>query len=129
MRGADIVLGHAGGVRRMYAERYTGPPVDDDSLEVTEGSVASANGWISLRFARPLVGGRLHARFGGNASIATALSDMLWSVGQWDPVPGVAGGHGIRRGWREVKWTDPELDSRPLLSLRPYRCAPPTLLL
>merc|ERR1712157_440222 len=99
MRGADIVLGHAEGTKRMYASRYTGVPDDDDSLQISNDSVTLANGWISLQFTRPLVGGRLHAQFGVNASIASDLSDMLWSVGQWDPRFDITEGHGVRRGW------------------------------
>jgi len=128
MRGADIVLGHQGGVRNLFANLYTGPPEDDDSLDITDGAVTFAEGRITLQFTRPLVGGRLHARHGINASIVSALSDMMWSVGRWDERSG-SHGHGPLRGWREVNWTDPESDARPLLSLRPYRCSAPRLLL
>lgn len=129
MRGADIVLGHAGGLETMYAEEFTGPPERDDSLPVSDGTVAMAEGWISMSFTRPLVGGRLHKRYGINASIASDASDMMWSVGRWLPQLHLAEGHGVRRGWREVNWTDPEADTRPLHSLRPYKCLPHTLLL
>lgn len=128
MRGADIVLGCKSGVRNMFAHLYTGPPEVDNSLNFTDGMVTFAEGRIAMHFTRPLIGGWLHARHGINASITTEESDMMWSVGQWDKL-GFSRGHGPQRGWREVNWTDPEFDARPLLSVRPYRCSPPRLLL
>jgi len=122
MRGADIVLGHAEGVSRFYASSYSGAPEPDESLEISAETVSHANGRISLEFVRPLVGGRLHALHGLSASIASDLADMMWAVGQWNNEEHFPQYHGFVRGWREINWTDPEYDERPLLSLRPYKC-------
>ena len=128
MRGADIVLGHSAssadsaGVERYYASAYSGAPGPDESLEIWNASVERRGGRIALEFRRPLVSGYLFAKHGINASILSDLSDMMWAVGRWDEANQVPSYHGALRGWREVNWTDPEFDSRPLLSLRPYRC-------
>jgi len=58
MEGADIVVGSLNlGVRTMYAQRYTGAPIPDNSLELIEGStsVTYENDRVTLRFSRPLV--------------------------------------------------------------------------
>lgn len=121
MAGADIVLGHTGGVEQYYASAYSGAPDPDDSLQIWDASVEKRGGRLFLRFRRPLVGGWLHSH-GVNASILSNLSDMMWAVGRWSQADRAPAYHGFLRGWREVDWADPELDSRPLLSLRPYKC-------
>eukprot|EP00439_Symbiodinium_sp_Y106_P078777 s1231_g17.t1 len=121
MAGADIVLGHTGGVEQYYASAYSGAPDPDDSLQIWDASVEKRGGRLFLRFWRPLVGGWLHSH-GVNASILSNLSDMMWAVGSWSQADRAPAYHGFLRGWREVYWADPELDSRPLLSLRPYKC-------
>ncbi|CAE7477002.1 PAPP5 [Symbiodinium microadriaticum] len=117
MAGADIVLGHTGGVEQYYASAYSGAPDPDDSLQIWDASVEKRGGRLFLRFRRPLVGGWLHSH-GVNASILSNLSDMMWAVGRWSQADRAPAYHGFLRGWREVDWADPELDSRPLLSLR-----------
>jgi len=124
MRGADIVLGHDGGAHQYYADSYSGAPQPDDSLQVSDARISHENGRVSLEFVRPLVGGRLHAQFGINASIASNEADMLWALGRWNQEEQFPSYHGVLRRWREVNWTDPEFDERPLLSLKPYKCIP-----
>jgi len=122
MAGADIVLGHSDGIQQYYAATYSGMPEPDTSLHISQGSTERRDGRIYLQFQRPLVGGRLLSSFGINASIVSNVSDMMWAVGKWDADAALPGYHGTFRGWREVNWTDPEFDARPLLSLRPYKC-------
>jgi len=128
MRGADIVIGHAGGFQRMYAHQYTGPPLPDDSLNVSQVQTGVSDGRVYLQFTRPLIGGWLHANFESNASVASDTSDMIWAVGQYSASAGFPLNHEFSRGWREVNWTDPEFDARPLESLRPYKCRVPYVL-
>ena len=123
MAGADIVLGSVtGGVQQYYSSAYSGAPEPDQSLTIRDASVERRGGRVFLRFRRPLIGGWLYSHHGITASIASNVSDMIWAVGTWSGVDQAPSYHGALRGWREVNWTDPEFDSRPLLSLRPYRC-------
>ena len=122
MAGADIVLGHSDGIQQYYAAQYSGMPEPDESLHISKAFTQRKEGRLYLQFQRPLVGGRLQRSFGINASIASNVSDMMWAVGKWDADAAVPRYHNIFRGWREVNWTDPEFDARPLLSLRPYKC-------
>ena len=107
--------------RQYYASKYSGMPEPDTSLQISGAFSESKNERLYLQFQRPLVGGRL-ARSGINASIVSNVSDMMWAIGKWDDEAAVPRYHNIFRGWREVNWTDPEFDARPLLSLRPYKC-------
>ena len=121
MAGADIVLGSTAGVHRYYASAYSGAPAPDKSLQIWDASFEQRAGRMSLRFKRPLVSGWLYSH-GIEASITSDLADIMWAVGRWDEGDQAPSYHGTLRGWREVNWTDPEFDARPLLSLRPYRC-------
>eukprot|EP00931_Biecheleriopsis_adriatica_P121129 TRINITY_DN96206_c0_g1_i1.p1 TRINITY_DN96206_c0_g1~~TRINITY_DN96206_c0_g1_i1.p1 ORF type:complete len:442 (+),score=58.57 TRINITY_DN96206_c0_g1_i1:65-1390(+) len=122
MAGADIVLGRMGGIKQFYASSYSGAPEPDDTLPISRAAVTLANGRLSMEFTRPLVGGKL-TQLGINASILSDSFDMMWALGRWDDFTNTPTYHGASRGWREVNWENPDLDSRPLLSLRPYRCA------
>ena len=121
MAGADIVLGHPDGIQQYYASSYSGMPEPDTALQIFEAFTELKDGRIYLQFQRPLVGGHL-SQLGINASIVSNVSDMMWAVGKWDAKAAAPRYHHVFRGWREVNWTDPEFDTRPLLSLRPYRC-------
>ena len=52
MAGADIVLGHTGGVEQYYASAYSGAPDPDDSLQIWDASVEKRGGRLFLRFWR-----------------------------------------------------------------------------
>lgn len=121
MAGADIVLGHRDGIKQYYASSYSGMPQADTSLHISQAFTEFKGDRLYLQFQRPLVGGWL-SRHGINASIVSNVSDMMWAVGKWDADAAVPRYHHVFRGWREVNWTDPEFDARPLLSLRPYKC-------
>eukprot|EP00438_Fugacium_kawagutii_P035268 Skav227227 [mRNA] locus=scaffold2048:541165:543590:- [translate_table: standard] len=121
MAGADIVLGHRDGIHQYYASSYSGRPEPDTSLPISKAFTEQKGDRLYLQFHRPFVGGRL-TRYGINASIISNVSDMMWAVGTWDADAAAPRYHQAFRGWREVNWTDPEFDARPLLSLRPYKC-------
>ena len=103
MKGADIVVGHAGGVDIMYAESFVGAPSAKGFLEVTDAETAVAGGRISLAFTRPLVGGKLQAEYGVNASVSSPMADVFWAVGAYDAAAGGAEYHQHGRGLRFVR--------------------------
>ena len=107
MRGADIVLGHAGGVETRYASDFVGTPALDSSLAVTNASTAVAgDGRVTVSFTRPLIGGKLKAAYNVNASIVSPEADVLWAVGAMGS--GKPSYHGHARGLRFVDWENPQ---------------------
>eukprot|EP00913_Durusdinium_trenchii_P014942 g14016.t1 len=48
MAGADIVLGHSSGIRQYYAATYSGMPMPDDSLPISNGLRCKAVAGLSL---------------------------------------------------------------------------------
>ena len=74
-----------------------------------------ANGRVSMSFIRPLVGGKLQAVYGVNASIATSNADLIWAVGTYNKAAGAIGYHGNIRGLRMVDWNNPA-------AMGPLRC-------
>ena len=128
MEGADIVAGSVGrGLRSLYAELYTGPPVVDTSLQLSDSSVEVVGGRVVVSFTRPLVGGYLYANHGSEDSIVSGYADIIWAVGLdtdstsvsdggGDDDGGGGGGgeagceyHSNTRGLRFMDWEDPTI--------------------
>jgi hypothetical protein len=115
MQGADIVVGSANeGLRSLYAELYTGPPVPDSSLKVTDTDVLLQMGRLSVSFTRPLVGGFLAANYNSTASIVSFDADIIWAIGSDaagtdEGNPSTCDYHDNRRGMRYVDWESPEI--------------------
>ena len=120
MEGADIVAGSVqGGLRSLYAALYTGPPIPDDSLQISESSVQLEDGRVVLSFSRPLVGGYLFAHYGNEGSIISGAADIIWAVGTDSPAGRPSGEegedantsgceyHSNTRGLRFIDWEDP----------------------
>lgn len=114
MQGADIVTAsETGGIRTMYADLYTGPPVLDDSLKITDASVVMSDGRVTASFTRPLVGGYLLAHYNEEYSIVSPAADVLYAVGQ--DTEGAQEGdvgidyHGQARGMRVINWEEPNI--------------------
>jgi len=110
MEGADIVVGSSkGGVRTMFAELYTGPPIASTDLEIAaEEAIVTSDGRVQVSFSRPLVGGYLATQMGASdATIVSPLADIIWAVGNDDEAGGCAY-HDNRRGLRFVDWENPE---------------------
>eukprot|EP01031_Cornospumella_fuschlensis_P024943 gene24941-30136_t len=112
MQGADIVAGSVGGgVRVLYAEEYTGAPVPSDALKISEAAVQFSDGFVTMSFTRPLVGGYMHTQYGSDASIVSGDCDILWAVGS-DVTAGnevQLDYHFNQRGLRVVDWVSPEI--------------------
>jgi len=106
MKGADIVLGDPSGVTTMFADKYTGPPIHDESLKIVNASVSKDN-TTALTFSRPVVGGYLLANYGINVSIVSEAADIIWAVGPLE-TSGSASYHGYWRGLRFVDWANPD---------------------
>eukprot|EP00928_Gymnodinium_smaydae_P027537 TRINITY_DN21271_c0_g3_i1.p1 TRINITY_DN21271_c0_g3~~TRINITY_DN21271_c0_g3_i1.p1 ORF type:complete len:467 (-),score=42.74 TRINITY_DN21271_c0_g3_i1:197-1552(-) len=116
MTGADIVAGSKSGVKTMYAELYTGPPVDDASLQVEDASVTFVNGRIILSFVRPIVSGKLGHL---NISMFTPGNDILYAVGE-SSSDGIAY-HGNLRGLRpSIDWEKPDVSMHSLPADNPW---------
>ena len=123
MEGADIVAGSLnGGLRSLYAALYTGPPIPDTSLKISNSSVSLVDGRVVVSFTRPLVGGYLYENYGNDASINTGYADIIWAVGVDTPVDKNSGMeanadsndsgceyHNNLRGLRFVNWEDPTI--------------------
>lgn len=114
MEGADIVSGSLNhGVRTQYASLYTGPPVVDYSLNISESNVEiGADGRIMLSFTRPLIGGYLDVNYGVQASILTDMADIIWAVGEDDDNDTNSGNlqyHNNFRGLHVIDWENPEI--------------------
>lgn len=123
MEGADIVAGSVdGGIRSLYAELYTGPPIQDNSLKITNASVEIVNDRVVASFTRPLVGGYIYENFGNEASIVSGYADIIWAIGTDTPSDesrnvGDSSDtndsgceyHSNRRGIRFVNWEDPTI--------------------
>jgi len=119
MEGADIVAGSvSNGLRTLYAELYTGPPVRDDSLKITETGVELLDGRVVLTFTRPLVGGYLVENFGSESSIISGAADIIWAVGVDSGSDEARGDgdntsgceyHSNTRGIRFINWEDPTI--------------------
>lgn len=110
MLGADIVVGSVGGgVRTMFAELYTGPPVVSTDLEINDESVKLTNdGRLEVSFSRPLVSGNLFKTYADeNASIVSDDSDIIWAIGN-DDNAGSCSYHDQSRGYRFIDWENPE---------------------
>jgi len=127
MAGADIVAGSVDkGVRTLYAEDFTGAPVNASYLQLSNSSVRRSGGKegeeerVTLSFTRPLVGGYLMSEWGVEASLLskTALEfegDILWAMGEDgsdDGEEAEAAGSGCAyhentRGLRVVDWVNP----------------------
>jgi len=94
MAGADIVVGYGNGeVKNLYAQLYTGPPEDDDSLLLYNTSVEfkpwdesdpTGGGNTILKFTRPISGtGKLNTYDlpPGATSIISQGADLIWAIG------------------------------------------------
>ncbi|GMH65903.1 hypothetical protein TrST_g7993 [Triparma strigata] len=109
MQGADIVAGSvSNGVRTLYAELYTGPPIASTDLEISEESVNVINQRVELSFSRPVLSGNLFKVYKDNdASIISSDSDIIWAIGSDDDA-GSCSYHDENRGYRFIDWQDPE---------------------
>jgi len=111
MLGADIVAGsESGGVRTLFAELYTGPPVPSSDLEISSDSSAKyEDGRITVSFSRPLLSGYLANQL--KDSTATLLdnpdADIIWAIGS-DESGGSCSYHDNNRGYRFINWRDPQ---------------------
>ena len=108
MRGADVVLGGAaGGVSTWYAAEFTGAPVPDNSLAITESSATfdASTGRTTLTFTRPLVGGYL-AKHTFPLSLLANQGDAMWAVGVQDGTTGAGAYHGATRGLVAPDWAN-----------------------
>lgn len=117
MKGADIVLGHAGGAQTMHATSFAGEPELDAALGIQNASVIFDKGRVILRFSRPFVSGRLARELASDpsapmASVLTPGNDLLWAVGAMSS-GGRPSYHRNVRGLRPfMEWEHPE-DSNP----------------
>lgn len=117
MEGADIVVGSgAKGLRSLYAELYTGPPIVDDSLHLSsaETKYDAESGRVVLSFTRPLVGGYLQTHYNVNVSIVSYDADIIWAIGSdesegSDPNGSTCSYHDSTRGLRFVDWENPSI--------------------
>jgi hypothetical protein len=107
MRGADIVMGGARGVSTWYAAEFTGAPVPDSSLTITNASAAfdAGTGRTTLTFTRPVVGGYL-AKHVYPLSLLANVGDAMWAVGVQDGVTGAGAYHGATRGLVAPDWAN-----------------------
>jgi hypothetical protein len=111
MLGADIVAGSlSGGVRTMFAELYTGPPVPSSDLEISSDSSANyEDGRITVSFSRPFLSGYLATQL--KDETATILdnpdADIIWAIGS-DDSTGSCSYHDNNRGYRFIDWRNPE---------------------
>jgi hypothetical protein len=115
MEGADIVVGSvSGGLRTLYAELYTGPPVPDNSLKISDATVTISDNRVVVSFTRPLVGGYLHENFDNDGSIVSGAADVIWAVGNDsvetdDSNTSGCEYHSNTRGIRFINWEDPSI--------------------
>lgn len=114
MQGADIVVGSVdGGVRTMYAEKYVGEPVLDDSLKLSDYSVKRVEDRLVLSFTRPLISGYLYKNYHVAASILSSYADIIFASGldqegSRDSNSSTCQYHYNQRGLRFIDWEDPE---------------------
>ena len=108
MQGADIVAASvSNGVRTLFAELYTGPPIASTDLEISGESVKAINQRVELSFSRPILSGNLFKVYKDNdASIISSDSDIIWAIGSDDA--GSCSYHNENRGYRFIDWQDPE---------------------
>lgn len=109
MQGADIVAGSvSNGVRTLFAELFTGPPITSADLEISEESVNIIHQRVELSFSRPILSGYLFNVYKDNdASIISSESDIIWAIGSDDDA-GSCSYHNENRGYRFIDWQDPE---------------------
>ena len=109
MLGADIVAGSvAGGVRKKFAELYTGPPVSSTYLDIVDYGAALEDGRITVTSTRPLLSGFLYNALKDNtATILSPDADIIWAI-RSDDGTGVCDYHDNARGYRFIDWSFPE---------------------
>jgi hypothetical protein len=112
MAGADIVVGSPNaGIRTLYANVYTGEPVPDTSLIISDASVSfsEADQRVTLSFSRPFVSGYLLTNYNVTASIVSPSADLLWATGTDDlSKKSQCKYHSNKRGMRVIDWLYPQ---------------------
>jgi hypothetical protein len=123
MIGADIVAGFGNGVvQTMYADKYTGPPEADTSLDIYnessffvpwDESDPTGGGTTTLKFTRPIAKtGKLYSL--GYPLYSNILdnpfADIIWSIGSMSSSNEEmsCAYHINTRGLRMVDWREPD---------------------
>jgi len=117
MIDADVAMGYVSNspnsgncVRSMYVPYYVGPPVDDNSMTLSNTDVIVENNRLTVQFTRPLDSGHHNITVTSNipGQPGVYFFQTMWAIGEApSSCTGTPNYHGNNRGLRVIDWYNP----------------------
>merc|ERR1712137_148466 len=118
MIDADVVIGYVNPssnsscVRSMYVPYYVGPPVDDDSMTISNTDVIVGDDRLTVKFTRPFDTGHHNITISNNGpkpgKPGVYFFQTMWAIGESpNTCTGTPNYHGNNRGLRVIDWMNP----------------------